>query len=434
MNKFKLFIIHVLFLFGVSFPKHIFAEETKMISLADNIYMHPAKNVLEVLVSREDLLNQDLDMYPLNKQLMALFKDDFDGYVFVRNLKGDETSLGGWAVCLNNQVHGIGQAVFRDERYSDRTRWRGYITLTGLRYLFTGPLIHEICHLYGMAPDLGQVMLDTDGNETATGSHWGVSDVHGFLGGFDAATLTVSGNRYQASSWISQFFNEDFNGFSGDGIGCWKMPPLEMYLMGLVPLSEVPDVHVYKGLSETNAQQIYKDGTFTASEVLTYTQDDLLKKWGKRVPDYMDAPKEFSFLVVILTDIPLTDEQWSLVQEDIQMQEQQEPTGNDWPLNFWEATQGKGTILFSDIDKSLCDAPLSVDLIQIPAMRVTAAKGQICIKIEDDSSSDQIVVTDVSGRLILQRRLPQGEYVIAVNRPGVYIVKRGDYTMKLFCR
>ena len=79
----------------------------------------------------------------------------------------------------------------------------------------------------------------------------------------------------------------------------------------------------------------------------------MLEKWGERVPNYADSPKEFAFLNVILTDVPLTDEQWEYVQGDIKKQELQDKTGEDFPINFWEATGGRGTIKMSDIDQSL---------------------------------------------------------------------------------
>ena len=37
-----------------------FSQETELIQLDENIYLHPAKNALELRISRDDLLNQAL--------------------------------------------------------------------------------------------------------------------------------------------------------------------------------------------------------------------------------------------------------------------------------------------------------------------------------------------------------------------------------------
>ena len=63
-----------------------YSQTTNLIQLDENIYLHPAKNALEVRISKEELVNMDLDLRPLSQQLSRLFKDDFDAYVFVRNL------------------------------------------------------------------------------------------------------------------------------------------------------------------------------------------------------------------------------------------------------------------------------------------------------------------------------------------------------------
>ena len=407
-----------------------YSQTTNLIQLDENIYLHPAKNALEVRISKEELVNMDLDLRPLSQQLSRLFKDDFDAYVFVRNLDGTETNLGGYAVNLNNQVKGIGCPILLDEDFATMTRWRGFIMLTGLRNLFQGPLLHEICHLYGGAPDLGQVNVDAEGNEYPAGSHWGISDIHGFLGGFDASTLSVSDNRYQATCWIAQFFNEDFNGFLMEGLSTWKFPPLELYLMGLAPISEVPDVHIYKGISDTNADLIYKNGTFTANEVITYTQEDLLEKWGERIPNYADSPKEFAFLNVILTDVPLTDEQWEFVQEDIRKQELQGKTGEEWPINFWEATGGRGTIKMSDIDQSLYVSITANESIETESLDIQAADGAIVITTTEAQAVQVYGVTGVCH----YNATVSGTATIANLPAGIYIVTAGGETLKVAVR
>lgn len=428
MKKVSMFIFLCLF-FYIMGAGTVFAQQTKMIQLEDNVFMHPAKNVLEVRISKEELEDLDSDLIPLCQRLSGLFKDDFDGYVFVRNLK-TESLLGGYAATCSNLIEGNGRPLYTDERFPDKKRWRGFIMLSEL-HLFVGPLLHEICHLFGNAPDLGQVTVDENGNEIGPGGHWGICDANGFLGGFDPATLSVSGDNYRATNWVSQFFNDDYNGFSHEG-GNWYYAPLELYLMGLAPLSEVPDLHIYKGISNTNSGLLMKDGTFTAKEVITYTADDLLRKWGRRIPDYTNSPKEFSFLTVVLTDKPVTDEQWASVQKDIERQELQGDSGEeDFPINFWEATRGRGTIKMSGINKSLYQDVTANEIIEsLRDVKVNIIEGGICI---ETSQSMEIQVFSISGMCCFNSavygsatvsNLPAGVYLVCVDGKTIKVVVR----------
>lgn len=410
------------------FSNELHAQSVQMIQLGEGIYMHPSKNVLEIRgVSVEDLLTQSIDEMALCQKLSALFKDDFDAYVFVFNLEGNETSLGGYTALLNNSVKGIGLDIFSCEQLSNLHRWKGYITLTGLRNLFSGPLLHEICHLYA-APNLGQVEVNAQGEECLTGGHWGVSDVHGQLGGFDASTLLTFGNNYQATCWIASFFNEDFNGFNTQGICSWKYAPLELYLMGLASINEVPDVHVYKGLSNTNSGQIKKNGSFSAKEVITYTQEDLIAKWGVRVPDYKDSPKEFSILPVVLTDDPLTEYQWSLVQEDIAKQELKGATGEEWPINYWEATQGRGSIKMSGIDKSLNKEITAIESINESILHISGE--YVC----SEKEIVEIRGYEWSGKLLESRHISTYEVNLRQVQGDVLLFRFADGTFETIKR
>lgn len=381
--------------------------------------MHPNKNILEMRgFSREKLLSQEIE-FSYCQKLSRLFKDDFDAYVFIFNLEGNETSTGGFCGVINNQIKGIGMPTYICDQLPTMKRIRGTIILTGLRFLFEGPLLHEICHLYA-APDLGQIQVDSEGNEQSTGGHWGITDIHGQLGGFDASSLVKSGDCYQATCWIASYFNEDYNGFSPEGICRWHYAPLELYLMGLAPISEVPDVHVYKDISETNSAQIYKDGTFTAKKVITYTQDDLIAKWGERVPNYKDSPKELRILPVVLTEKPLSDLQWRLVQEDIEKQQRKEKVGQDWPINFWEATGGRGTIKIGDLDKSLYKNVVANEIIVKSSLRISGGY------IHSEKEIAELKVYDWAGRLIDSKMVSAFQIPLSSKKGNILVLKFAD--------
>lgn len=397
---------------------NIYAQKTNLIPLDENIYLHPNKNILEMRLPQDEINNlmSGGPIYSHITKIASLFKDDFDAYVFALNLEEQELVLGGFTTIINNQIEGIGHDLIEGDLYATHKRLRGYIVLTDLTF-FSGPLLHEICHLYG-APNLGQVEVDNEGNEYPSEGHWGISDVHGQLGGFDSSSLTVSdNNKFQASCYMADYFNDDYNGFNMQGICKWEYAPLELYLMGLIPVEEVPDIHIYKGISETNADQIYKDGTFTANEVITYTPTDLIKKLGKRIPNYKDSSKELSLLTIVLTEKPLTDTQWVSIQEDIRKQELQEKTGEDWPINFWEATGGRGTIKMSDLDKSLINGITTNEVVRKNNLRITNGN------IYSDKTITIITRYDWGGKMLGQEKVSTNQIPLKEIPGNIFVIQ-----------
>ena len=47
-----------------------------------------------------------------------------------------------------------------------------------------------------------------------------------------------------------------------------------------------------------------------AKEKITVSVEDVINKLGPRVPDYTVSQKEFRILTLILTEDPLTEEEW----------------------------------------------------------------------------------------------------------------------------
>jgi hypothetical protein len=86
---------------------------------------------------------------------------------------------------------------------------------------------------------------------------------------------------------------------------------------------------------------------------VTYTIEDFIARFGERIPDYQSSQKDFQALVVVVTDEPVSDEEWALIESDILKQEKQGPVNDEMQTNFWEATGGRATITLSGIDKFL---------------------------------------------------------------------------------
>lgn len=62
---------------------------------------------------------------------------------------------------------------------------------------------------------------------------------------------------------------------------------------------------------------------------------------------------------------------------------------------------------------------------------LSTSKGKICI--DNINASDPIVVADMFGRIIVNSKLPEGRNIISINSSGVYIVRKGSFTQKVFC-
>ena len=62
-----------------------------------------------------------------------------------------------------------------------------------------------------------------------------------------------------------------------------------------------------------------------------------------RSPSFEDSQKDFSTLVVVITESPLTNDQWSRVDATAEWFSKRADDGTGL-YNFWEATNGIGSI------------------------------------------------------------------------------------------
>jgi hypothetical protein len=127
--------------------------------------------------------------------------------------------------------------------YKTNGRTRGVIAMNYSTNFF-GPLPHEVLHYWANALDTRfgfGIGLNED-----FGSHWGYASVNGQLGGFDGATLrceTPANAMPPActplASGRTRYVVGDFAPFT-NSYRSVPYSPLELYLMGLAPASEVP--------------------------------------------------------------------------------------------------------------------------------------------------------------------------------------------------
>jgi hypothetical protein len=281
--------------------------------------------------------------------------DDVDFLVYVFNTpdKPQQLIMNGYYQHVKNDVVGIGTPYFGEpfydftNMYSEHAnRLQGIIYLTHNDVIFEGPFLHEIMHRWA------NYILNSD---TSSG-HWGNTNIYGRLGGYKEIVYTEE----IETSLIAE--NRRF----------WDGPyaPFELYLMGLTSKEEVPDIEQIVDTelevievsewTRTSGEDILVRGQVTTT---TYTIDDIIngkasnenqkQNCGERVPSYLDSPKNYNLLFVVID----YDEITSKEIDDISIQIDQlayQGEKEDGVFNFWEATGGLGRIAslsYSEVKK-----------------------------------------------------------------------------------
>ena len=329
------------------------ATDFEMVSLGGNLSMHSKGIALqyEGITDFYEFFDSKYDE-AICQEIYSKFEDAFDFIFFLYNVSGEEFSYGGFSYPINRNISGIGREnIDISSRFGTNGKLRNINHLTLRTSIFSGgPFLHELFHHWGAAY-IGQEYATPSGTY-GTESHWGTTDINGVLGGFDYSTLerNVDGDpkKYRASAPDLKL--EGFDGFGQEGSSGY-FAPMELYLMGLIPASEVPNMHVFKNVKVEEDTAI--NGTFYADSEITYTIEDFIEQYGERVPDYQASQKDFRALVVVITNEPVSAEHWTLIERDILKQEMQESANDKIQTNFWEATGGRATLTLSGIDKFL---------------------------------------------------------------------------------
>ena len=79
------------------------------------------------------------------------------------------------------------------------------------------------------------------------------------------------------------------------------------------------------------------------------TIDEFIAVEGLRKPDYLNSQKSFKGMYVVLSEEPLTIEEWRAADRAVYDMQLKSDTGNTND-NFWKATKGKAEISFDQLD------------------------------------------------------------------------------------
>ena len=210
--------------------------------------------------------------------------------------------------------------------------------LTGLEYLKYGPALHELAHQWAnyALPTHSVDNLGSNLTSYLYWGHWGFTggSTRGQLGGFKQSSLIENGDN----SYTVDSFGPFANG--GNGVPFNEM---ELYLMGMLPISSVTPFDMFTDITSLAIDTLTFDWTFTAATRTTYTPESLEDLLGERVPSEGNSQKDFKLLVIVITDAPLSDDEWNKVDATAEWFSKKGDDGTSL-YNFWEATNGEGSI------------------------------------------------------------------------------------------
>lgn len=310
---------------------------------------------LVVMETSKKLLNKGyIGQFSICKELLAHYQDAFDLIVIVSNVPYEEQDLdqlgyAGGMYVVRNSTLGIGVTLFdRGKRFGSSQKLKGVIHLPARNLIINGPTLHEIMHLW---------IDDVEVIPTVVGDHWGFSDVHGQLGGFDKEQFAELGNnQYSAGNFF-------INANGGNSV---PYSPLELYLAGWIPAREVPDIWVLEDgrwviERGTIKRDLEGNKVFTGKEISHWSIEKIVERIGERVPSYKDSQRVFQLAVVLVGNdkFPVTKADIETVSAQVDLFSRKESIrhlqGFENIYNFWEATGGRAVVETGSLQQFLME-------------------------------------------------------------------------------
>ena len=275
----------------------------------------------------------------LVQDIYQRFDDDYDFIILLLNEPSipENLSYYGRLIGVSNIIKGIGLNSYNfSSEYGSYGKLKALIQMTGLEYLKYGPALHELAHQWANFALPTHSVSSTGTNLTSFlfGSHWGFTggNTKGQLGGFEQSSLVDNGQNSYSVGEFGTFAN------GGNGV---PYNDLELYLMGMLPISEVGDFDMFTNITALDI--VSSTFSFSAEDRTTFTPESLEELLGQREPSFEDSQKDFKVLAIVLTDNPLSEEEWTKVDATVEWFSNPGDDGT-YLYNFWEATRGIGTV------------------------------------------------------------------------------------------
>jgi len=281
------------------------------------------------------LTTDPIDFPELAQAFYGKYDDVFDFLVFISNLPdvrlNEIVTYFGLHIPVRNAVEGIGIPLGTFLPIESVDQLKSIIHLSWYDGLLYGPSLHEIMHTWA-----------NDVVPSTNSGHWGFSSANGQLGGFDLANLVEhSPGKYSAGRFgtIANYGNSV------------PYSPIELYLAGFVPPSEVPDLWVAHDGAWTDETDESGNPIFTASDIETYSIEQIVSDNGVRDPDFRASQKHFRAAAILLVDdmFPVTMEALEDLSDSVEAFSRSGSDGVDRLFNFWEATGGRATLVMDGL-------------------------------------------------------------------------------------
>ncbi|MBK8267672.1 MAG: hypothetical protein IPK83_04945 [Planctomycetes bacterium] len=265
----------------VAFPL-IAPHGSQMLVSIDGRFVNMVSTELHAAWTKNGFADSDA-IREITRQFYASFRDEAEFLVITT----PDPLLGGSSLRVFNDVTGTGLArIDRRPEFGAKDSLAQIISLMGRNELTIRTAIHEIGHRWANRLK-GDIALASP--TTVAVGHWGFCDVNGPLGGFARDSLESLGNNLYRGAVAP----------AGYAVNTVSYAPLELYLMGLMPAEEVPDVTV--AVNPVVTSQDFGTTTFQADELRVVSIDRIIEQNGPRVPAFRDAPNEFSIAFIVLT-------------------------------------------------------------------------------------------------------------------------------------
>ncbi|MDE2887202.1 MAG: leucine-rich repeat domain-containing protein [Gemmatimonadota bacterium] len=316
----------------VSFEETIVFTEPRIYN--DNVFVLPVT---------ENLAAGNLPLEDYATRFYTYFRDAFDFLVFFPSLSWSQLDAdafkGAFYDHVGNDVKGIGEGDFFNDRWGSAGRLQGSlffanVSISGWEHsrLVQGPMLHELMHRW--ANHIVEPAVP----------HWDFTSADGILGGFDIAKLVDrGGGRYSAPNVYT----------GGWALNLKPYSPIELYLAGLIPPEQVPDLWVAEDGEIVKYGRGDAPDDFTARRVKTITVEDIIAEHGPRVPDHSLSQKAFRAAVILLVseDYPAVRKSLEALSKDANLfSHDGEDQFDEW-YNFYEATGGRATIAMDGLSR-----------------------------------------------------------------------------------
>lgn len=282
--------------------------------------------------------------------------DTYDFFLVFTNFSYDLAGADAFYIPIKNDISGLGIGLFDDSDSMDSEVLEGYIdanTIASYRKpdgsldieKLAWILNHELAHRW-----IAHVrFLDAEGHPSE--ALLGVEKTHwSYL--LDSDASYMYGSEWQRNSDGSYTATEVKTRFS----------PLDLYLMGLIPASEVSPLTLLVN-PQIPPQQLPHAGDTIQASTMSVSLDQIVAAVGSRVPDSTAAPHEFRIAVIFLVDPA------SAYVDDLPFLDSMRTA---WQSSFFEQTGGKGLVSASQAAPPV--ATVSLDILSAVQWLTAAAQ------------------------------------------------------------